>query len=86
MENKEDFIEDPRFQVCFKEMIICYIFYFFFFALVMLATYNLGNQFVLGLPLWFLVAGIVLPIIFILIIYILVEKVFQDTDLDPYID
>lgn len=86
MEDKKDFVEDPRFKVCFREMIICYIFYFFFFVTVMLAMYKLGNQLVLGLPLWFLVAGITLPLIFILIAFVLVEKVFDDTDLDPYID
>ena len=86
MENNPKLVEDPRFHVCFREMIICYVFFFALIALVMLATYTLGNYFVLGLPFWFLVAGIILPICFILIIYILTEKVFEDTPLDPYLD
>ncbi|NLG86574.1 MAG: YhdT family protein [Firmicutes bacterium] len=86
MENKPEFVEDPRFHVCFREMIISYIFFFAFFVLVMLATYTLGNHFVLGLPLWFLVAGIILPVVFIIIAYILTEYVFEDTPLDPYLE
>lgn len=77
--------EDPRFKVCFKEAIMCYVFYFAFFVIVMLTTYKLGNQFVLGLPLWFLVGAIIVPVIFIGILIFLIENVFEDTDLDPYI-
>lgn len=78
--------EDPRFQTCFREMLISLGFFAAFFILVMLATYGLGRQLVLGLPLWFLVAGVVLPLAFIVILYILTERVFEDTRLDPYLD
>ena len=51
MNNEKQFIEDPRFHVCFREMILCYLFFAAFFALVMVTMYGLGNQLVLGLPL-----------------------------------
>ncbi|MGI6130065.1 MAG: DUF997 family protein [bacterium] len=86
MKNKQEFVEDPRFQTCFREMIMCYIFFLAFFVLVMLATYTLGNYLVLGLPLWFLVGGVLLPVGFIVVAYILTEFVFEDTPLDPYIN
>jgi uncharacterized membrane protein YhdT len=86
MRDSEKVIEDPRFRVCFREMLLSYGFYFVFFLAVMAATYLLGKELVLGLPLWFLIAGIVIPIIFIVILYFIAERVFQDTPLDPYLE
>lgn len=86
MNNEKRFVEDPRFQICFREMVYCYLFFTAFFVLVMLTMYKLGDQLVLGLPLWFLVSGVLIPVIFVLIVFILMEKVFDDTPLDPYIE
>jgi len=86
MPEREKIVEDPRFRVCFREMLLSYGFYFVFFLAVMVATYSLGKELVLGLPLWFLIAGVVIPIIFIVILYFIAERVFQDTPLDPYLD
>ena len=84
-ENKE-FVEDPRFKTCFREMLISFGFFAAFFVLVMIAIYSLGRQLVLGFPLWFLVGAILLPIIFICILYYLIKHVFEETPLDPYLD
>jgi uncharacterized membrane protein YhdT len=86
MPEREKIVEDPRFRVCFREMLLSYGFYFVFFLAVMAATYLLGKELVLGLPLWFLIAGVVIPVIFIVILYFIAERVFQDTPLDPYLD
>jgi uncharacterized membrane protein YhdT len=86
MRDSEKFVEDPRFRVCFREMLFSYGFYFVFFLVVMVATYSLGKELVLGFPLWFLIAGAVIPVIFIVILYFIVERVFQDTPLDPYLE
>ena len=86
MRDSEKFVEDPRFRVCFREMLLSYGFYFVFFLAVMITTYSLGKELLLGLPLWFLIAGVVIPIIFIVILYFIAERVFQDTPLDPYLD
>ena len=74
--------EDPRFAVCLKEAKISFTFFAAFFVAVMVAMYTLGDQLVLGLPAWFLAAGIVIPIVFIGILYYLVEYVFEDTPLE----
>jgi uncharacterized membrane protein YhdT len=86
MDKDGKFAEDPRFKTCFREMLISFGFFTVFFVLVMAATYGLGRQLVLGLPLWFLVAGVLLPVVFIGIAYYLTEYVFEDTPLDPYLD
>lgn len=86
MNTEEKFVEDPRFKLCFKEAVIAYVFFFVFFVAVMAATYGFGKELVLGLPLWFLMAAIVIPLIFIAVLYFLTEKVFDDTPLDPYLD
>lgn len=78
--------EDPRFETCFKEAKITFGFYAAFFVSVMIAIYTLGNELVLGFPLWFLVGGIVLPVVFIGILYYLTENVFEDTPLEPTTD
>ncbi|MGI6604088.1 MAG: hypothetical protein ACOX2S_03275, partial [bacterium] len=69
MSNDARFSEDPRFETCFKEMLMSFAFFTAFFVLVMAATYGLGRHLVLGLPLWFLVAGVLLPVIFVGIAY-----------------
>ena len=86
MGQKEQITEDPRFKVCVREMLFSYGFYFVFFLAVMVATYSLGKRLVLGLPLWFLIAGIVIPVSFIIILYFVAERVFEDTPLDPYLE
>jgi uncharacterized membrane protein YhdT len=86
MRNSEKIVEDPRFTVCFREMLLSYGFYFAFFLAVMGATYLLGKELVLGIPLWFLIAGVVIPIIFIVTLYFIAERVFQDTPLDSYLE
>jgi len=83
---RKKIVEDPRFETCFREMLISFGFFALFFILVMLATFGLGRQLVLGLPLWFLVAGVLLPAVFIVLLYFLVEHVFEDTPLDPYLN
>lgn len=80
------FVEDPRFKTCFREMLISFGFFTVFFSLVMVAIYCLGRRLVLGFPLWFLVGAILLPVIFICILYYLITCVFEDTPLDPYLD
>jgi uncharacterized membrane protein YhdT len=86
MGEKEKITEDPRFKVCLREMLISYGFYFVFVLAVMVSTYSLGKRLVLGLPLWFLIAGIVLPVSFIIILYFVAERMFEDTPLDPYLE
>jgi len=86
MSEDKSFVEDPRFRTCFKEMLISFGFFIAFFVSVMTAMYCLGRRLVLGFPLWFLVGAIVLPVIFICILYYLVEHVFEDTPLDPYLN
>jgi uncharacterized membrane protein YhdT len=78
--------EDPRFAVCLKEAKISFIFYAAFVVFVMLAMYSLGSNLVLGFPLWFLMSGIVIPIVFICILYYITEKVFEDTPLEPVLE
>ncbi|MDK2882411.1 MAG: hypothetical protein PWP58_747 [Bacillota bacterium] len=85
-EERKKMAEDPRFQTCFREMLISFGFFTLFFISVMTATFGLGRQLVLGLPLWFLVAGVLLPAVFIVLLYFLSERVFEDTPLDPYLD
>lgn len=78
---KSDFEEDPRFKTCFKEAIISYIFYFAFVVAVVSSTHLLGDDLVFGLPKWFFVGSIAVPIIFVLILIFLMEKVFEDMPL-----
>ncbi len=81
------FEEDERFHLCAQDCLRTYIFYFCFFVATMLTLYLLGDHFVLGMPLWFLVSAIVVPIVFIIVLIFMVEKnVFRDFDLDPYIE
>lgn len=86
MSKEDKFVEDPRFQTCFREMLYSYGFYLLFFIVVMASTYGLGKHLVMGMPLWFLMAAIVIPIIFIGVLYFMSEKVFEDTALDAYLE
>lgn len=78
--------EDPRFATCLKEAKLTFGFYAAFFVCVMFAIYSLGNELLLGFPKWFLVGGILLPIVFICILYYLTEKVYEDTPLEPILE
>ena len=78
--------EDPRFLVCFKEMLITYGVFFLYLICMIFAAYKLSNvpldkmTFIMGIPsAWF--ACIVILLFFIAVSYFVIKKVFKDMDL-----
>lgn len=81
-----DIKEDPRFRVCFREMLISFGVFFLYLISMIGAAYKFSNvpadevTYIMGLPsAWF--ACIVILLIFIGISWFVIKIVFQDMDL-----
>lgn len=85
-----DFREDPRYKQCNKEAIygvvlgILNLIWWYVFG------YGLGSKpveeysYILGFPTWFFMSCIVGAIVFIVLTFVMVDKLFKDISLDRF--
>jgi uncharacterized membrane protein YhdT len=74
--------EDPRIKVSRRAFRVSWIFYSVYLVAVMAASYLLGiKQRVWGLPRWVAIGNILLPIVFVILLVIVVEKLIPDVSL-----
>ena len=86
--NKRKFIEDPRYKQCNKEAIYGIVLGLFNMAWWYIFGYGLGSKpveeysYILGFPSWFFISSIVGAVVFIILTFIMVNKLFVDMPLD----
>lgn len=79
--------KDPRFEICKREMIMCFVVWFLFAITTISVTYTLGRgpvneyKYIFGLPSW-IIALISITIVLFFIVTYLVLNVFKDFSLD----
>jgi len=74
--------EDPRVKIGRKCFAIAWLFYTLYLAVIMGLSYILGVEpYVLGLPRWVAIGNIVVPVVFVLLLIIVVEKFIPDIPL-----
>lgn len=85
----EDFDEDPRFKLAFREMILSIVF-FLIFSLVyyVIGWWGLTKPdvgYILGLPDWFFLSVLVVYPVFTVLAIILTLRI-KETPLDPWLE
>jgi len=74
--------EDPRIKVSRRVFLFAWIFFSAYLAAIMAASYLLGIKPRLwGLPHWVAIGNILLPVVFVLLLIIVVEKLIPDISL-----
>lgn len=75
--------EDPRFSIARRVARLAWIFMSVFLAAVMAASYLLGNDpSIMGLPAWIAVGNLILPVLFVVLLILVVERFIPDVHLD----
>jgi uncharacterized membrane protein YhdT len=86
--NKRKFIEDPRYKQCNKEAIYGVILGLINMAWWYIFGYGLGSKpveeysYILGFPSWFFISSILGAVVFTILTFIMVNKLFVDMPLD----
>jgi len=76
------FIEDPRVKVSRRLWAISWIFYSVFLALLMGLSYTMGTKpYIWGLPRWVAIGNIVVPVVFVILLIPVAEKLIPDLPL-----
>jgi uncharacterized membrane protein YhdT len=74
--------EDPRIRISRRALLLAWIFFAVYLAAVMAASYLLGIKPRLwGLPQWVTIGNILLPVGFVILLIIVVEKLIPDVSL-----
>jgi uncharacterized membrane protein YhdT len=74
--------EDPRTKVSRRAFLLAWAFFAVYMLAVMAASYFLGTKPQLwGLPRWVAIGNILLPVFFVLLLIIIVEKFIPDVSL-----
>jgi uncharacterized membrane protein YhdT len=74
--------EDPRIKISRKSFGLAWIYFAIYVAAVMGLSYLLGTRpFLWGLPRWVAVGNIVVPVVFVLLLIFVVEKLIPDIPL-----
>ena len=77
-----NFIEDPRIKTARKCFFLAWTFFSIFLIVILLTSYLLGiTPYLWGLPLWVAVGNIVVPVFFVLLLILVVEKFIPDIPL-----
>jgi len=76
------FVEDPRMKVCRKSFYLAWLYFSIYVLVIMLLSYVLGTKpYVLGLPRWVTIGNILIPIVFIVLLIFVVEKLIPNIPL-----
>ncbi len=74
--------EDPRIKVSRRSFLLAWVFFFVYLVVVLAASYLLGKEPLLfGLPRWVTIGNILLPVCFVVLLIIVVEKLIPDVSL-----
>jgi len=74
--------EDPRIKVSRRALLVAWIFFALYLSAVLAASYLLGIKPRLwGLPQWVTIGNILLPVVFVILLIIVVEKLIPDVSL-----
>lgn len=77
-----DFKEDPRVKIARKILLIASSFFAFYIIALLLCSYLLGREPLLfGLPLWVAVGNLIVPVVFVLLLILVAEKMIPDISL-----
>lgn len=86
--NEKSFIEDPRYKQCNKEAIYASVLGILNVIWWYVWGYGLGSKpveeytYIAGLPTWFFMSSIVGAILFTILTFIMVDKLFKDMPLN----
>lgn len=74
--------EDPTVKVSRRTFFLAWVFFFVYLVGVMAASYLLGKEpLLLGLPRWVTIGNIVLPVCFVILLIVVVEKLIPNVSL-----
>ncbi len=88
MNDKHEFIEDPRYKQCNKEAIYGIILGLVNMAWWYIFGYGLGSKpvdeynYILGFPSWFFMSSILGAVVFTILTFVMVDRLFQDMSLE----
>lgn len=76
------FIEDSRIRIGRKSFALAWLYYTIYLLIIMGLSYILGTKpYVFGLPRWVAIGNIIVPVFFVLLLILVVEKFIPDIPL-----
>lgn len=87
-DNNKNFIEDPRYKQCNKEAIVGALLGLLNLIWWYAWGYGLGSKpvseytYIMGLPTWFFMSCIVGAVLFTILAFVMVDKIFKDMPLE----
>ena len=76
------FIEDSRIRIGRKSFALAWLYYTIYLLIIMGLSYILGTKpYVFGLPRWVAIGNIIVPVFFVLLLILVVEKFIPDISL-----
>ncbi len=88
LENDHEFIEDPRYKQCNREAIYGVVLGLANMAWWYIFGYGLGSKpveeytYILGFPAWFFMSSLVGAVVFTILTFVMVNKLFKDMSLE----
>lgn len=77
-----DFKKDPRIKTARKILLIASSFFALYVIALLLCSYLLGHEPLLfGLPLWVAVGNLIVPVVFVVLLILIAEKMIPDISL-----
>ena len=77
-----DFKEDPRIKTARKILLIASSFFALYIVALLLCSYLLDHEPLLfGLPLWVAVGNLIVPVVFVVLLVLVAEKMIPDISL-----
>ncbi len=76
------FLEDPRIKTSRKCLALAWIFHTIYLFILLMLSYTLGTSpYLWGLPRWVAVANIIIPVVFVVSLILIAEKLLPDIPL-----
>jgi uncharacterized membrane protein YhdT len=76
------FIEDPRIKVARRGLIIAWIFFALYLVAILVSSYVFGiKPYIFGLPCWVAVGNLLVPLVFVIALIFVAEKLIPDIPL-----
>ena len=76
------FIEDPRIKVAKKTLALAWLYFTVFLVFIMGCSFLLGiKPFIWGLPAWVAIGNVVIPIVFVTVLILVIERFIPDIPL-----
>ncbi|UCC39750.1 MAG: DUF997 family protein [Candidatus Aminicenantes bacterium] len=76
------FIQDPRIKVAKRGLAIAWIFFAVYLIVILVLSYVLGiKPYIFGLPRWVAIGNLLIPIVFVIALIFVAEKLIPDIPL-----